>query len=160
MVPLRDGGWWRGKWGWTQERNASFFAKLKVTSPRWDIKWCYCHLCPPLLSRVFFPSTYTEIPPQPLHSSLHVLVSSLIQYLQVSYSLSRGGTGGGGCLSMSSSHWWLGWGLLLDWQVCLHHPFAPKKTQDTKHRKWREENTFEYEWYTTGAVNNWEVFHY
>lgn len=46
-------------------------------------------------------SIHLHSPHAPLHTPtrfppLHLLVSSLIQYLRVSYSLSRGGTGAGG----------------------------------------------------------------
>lgn len=54
-------------------------------------------------------------------------------------------------------HWCLGGRLLLDWQICPHRPFPFKKTGDTKHRKWKEVQSLEYKWYTTGVVNNWEM---
>lgn len=48
---------------------------------------------------------------------------------------------------------------LTDRSACVVHS-PPVKTQDTKHRKCREVDAFEYEWCTAGAVNNWEVLDY
>lgn len=48
---------------------------------------------------------------------------------------------------------------LTDRCACVVHS-PPVKTRDTKHRKCREVDAFEYEWCTAGAVNNWEVLDY
>lgn len=126
-------------------------------APSW-VKWIHCHPRPPLGSQLsVHPPTCPPLPPS-LSTPLLVLVSSLIQYLQVGYSLSWGGTATSGGAWTTTANW--SRGVRFDWQICPRRPFPSAKTQGTKRRKWRELNRFEYKCYTTGAVNNWEVLDY